>query len=313
MTIFPNNCFLSPGFKSLAGVSDEDDQIRDLMGIKFPIVFSNSKAHSSNFSLYAITPICLSGPILVEHLYEALAKLKDVEKFGGTYLQTRLDFDKVSRNLLSANNIHISYRTVYELDTGLAQEQWFQLMKRDSKSRFKKVLKDLNDNTLSCDFHDFNTIVNDATITDIYQIYQTTANLKGFGSSYQFSGNDFANLLADNSWALLAIRQEGKMLGFAILGDTSKDIDYTFAATTKSAFDISRALILCAFNISKNLKKNLCLGGGISENDELAIFKQRMGSSTTKFLNLKLISSPLLDEVGDRYFNEYECKRWPNG
>ena len=90
------------------------------------------------------------------------------------------------------------------------------------------------------------------------------------------------------------------------------NLDYTFAATKPNEYDVGRMLILNAFRLGKWYKKNVCLGGGITEGDALEAFKARMGTKIVKFTNIKLVGNKLLDDMGDNNFINLEMQKWPN-
>ena len=79
-----------------------------------------------------------------------------------------------------------------------------------------------------------------------------------------------------------------------------------------SKIDVSRLLIYFGFCLAKSEQKDLCLGGGIVENDNLSSFKLRMGSEPVKLVNLKLICKNLLHDIGRSNFQAYQNKRWPD-
>jgi len=280
--------------------------------VEFPLKFYENCFHSETYNNFATTPICFSGPYREPDLLTALSQLNSIRNFGGCYLQTRLALEE--HNSLPKNEqMIISYRTVYNLQTDLSFSDWLHLMKRDSRVRFKKAMTDLNAGILIPTFYDFHDTVEPKVIDEIWRIYATNSLKNNFSSSYKFTAKQFHQLVQDPAWCLLTINLETEIVGFAIIGDAEIELDYSFAIAQDSPYEVSRALIICSFERAGNKQKQLCLGAGIYEGDKLSAFKARMGSAPKKYLNLKLISDNLLAEVGAEYFYKYQNERWPLG
>lgn len=257
------------------------------------------------------TPICLSGPRDAQEVVKALVALRNIENFGGAYIQTRVALDEMP-TVHSFRKHHISYRTIFQLDTFSSESDWFNSMKRDSKSRFKKAFTLISQKNVAIQNYLDLEEVDPKVLIECYEIYMETSEIKNFHDNYKFDYKDFVGLLTSNLWYLSTLRCGGDILGFSIIGNTTHDLDYTFAASKTSQYDVSRMLILNAFRLGKRYQKNVCLGGGIFEGDALEEFKCRMGTKSVKLANIKLVGNHLIDDVGDDNFSNLELRRWPS-
>ena len=257
------------------------------------------------------TPICLSGPREAQEVAKALEAFQNLGTFGGAYLQTRVALDEMPA-AYSFRKHHLSYRTTFQLDTFSSETDWFNSMKRDSRSRFKKALALIQQkNVVIQNYLDFKTI-DPKILISCHEIYIKTSEIKNFHDQYKFEYKDFVALLTSNLWYLSTLTCDGEVLGFSIIGNTTQNLDYTFAASKITQYDVGRMLILNAFRLGQRYQKSVCLGGGISEGDALEDFKHRMGTTPVQFANVKLIGNHLLDDIGDDNFSNLELQRWPN-
>lgn len=281
--------------------------------MKFPLHYKCAYLGPKS-SLYEFywTPICLSGPKTDEELENCLKYFEENPEFGGAYLQTRLGYHGVEQLNYLGKRIHLAHRTVFHLPTQKSEKDWFSSMKRDSKARFSKIQKELDENRLTIRNYDFADEVDLSTLETCFEIYCNLAVKNGFRPQYRFIFDELFMLISSEKWCLHTINVDEHIVGFSVLGDTGYDIDYTFAATLPSPYDVSRALILSAFRFGKSLQKNVCLGGGIVEDDELAMFKLRMGTDVAKFVNLKICGKALYMEAGEKFFENYKTRRWPD-
>ena len=307
------SCFNGPGFKKIARLDDINGAKLANVNTPFGLHWKFSDAYSvGKFYAFAWTPICLSGPYEVSDLYEAIHLLEALPNFGGAYLQTRVQYEEIKPPAFDSNRMILAYRTTFHLDQSLTEEEWFGKMKSDSRQRFKKAKNLLDEKQVVLQIFDSGSSIPKTIKKTAHELYCEQANIKQFADCYKFNFSEFSALIEDPNWILTTISLNDQLLGMSIMGRTANNLDYTFAVNKCSKFEISRALILSAFRKGKALKSNICLGGGINENDKLAIFKQRMGTSEIKFGNIKLISQKLLDDLGKNYFSDFTDRKWPN-
>ena len=306
-------CFLSDGFSKIAKISNAEQKLRKTLDLKFPIHFWTSNYNSSETKYkFICTPICLSGPRSFEELHMEISKFNKIDHFGGAYIQTRAKLTSINDIQETYNDKIVSYRTVYYLLHTWSMDDWYSRMKRDSRSRFKKLAEYCDVSHITIERVSFGESIDGELATQLSSKYHLTASERNFSSSYRFSAEQFLSLLNDPSWALIVVHANNDVIGFCIIGETEVDWDYTFAVSRPFHFDVSRLLIKKAFEFAKENNKNLCLGGGISENDQLSDFKSRMGTEAVRLANFKIISDKLLSFIGHSRFISYKTRRWPD-
>lgn len=307
-----HNCFNTYQFKNLVNINTLGGSQQTLLHMRFPLHWKRAVSGSSNKPYdFFWTPICLSGPRDTQEVDKAIAAFQNLENFGGAYLQTRTTLDQIGI-AHTFRKYHVSYRTTFHLDTCSCESDWFKSMKRDSRSRFKKASEFLLKNNVVVENYFGSEAIESEILKSCYEIYAKISKAKHFHVNYKFEFKDFATLLTSDLWYLSTLTYEGEILGFSIIGNTMHNLDYTFAATKSKEYDVGRILILNAFRLGKRYKKNVCLGGGITEGDALENFKTRMGTKAVKFSNIKLVGNKLLDDIGNDNFINLEMQKWPN-
>jgi len=159
-------------------------------------------------------------------------------------------------------------RQNYVIDLQLSYDQWLMQQKSDSRQRLRKALDttryELVETTLSNEY-----IVN----------YRRIAEEKNFPPRYVYAEADLKKIAAATNITYLELRDDREFIAGGLFGCDRADVDYLFGANSPRYTDAIRLLINEARQYFKIRAFDwLCLGGGIQENDSLAVFKQRMGT-----------------------------------
>lgn len=307
------NCFFSAGFSKLVKLRSEELILSESKNLNFFVHHLKKDYDTSGKVLdFFLTPICLSGPQNLNDLVHVIKMFQSFDRFGGAYVQTRIERQKTIELKSERIDWIPGYRTAFYLRHSWSKDSWIRSMRRDSRSRFNKALKDFTSKNISIERYSFSEGIEFQVAEELANLYLLTADQKNFRKSYRFEALDFWEVLNDNSWCLHIVRQKSNIIGFSIIGDTGIELDYTFSVSMPSKIDVSRLLIYFGFCLAKSEQKDLCLGGGIIENDNLSSFKLRMGSEPVKLVNLKLICKNLLHDIGRNNFQAYQNKRWPD-
>ena len=195
------------------------------------------------------------------------------------YIQTK-DFIK-SLSESNDNLFDISrFRTNYFFDLNRSEEDAISEHKRDSRSRLRKVLRSK-----------YEVITNSLNYNDFHHYYAANAERLNFSDKYFLDLKTIKNIA--NMITLIEIKSEnGTFLASGIFAESENEVDYLYGSDSFERKDSIRLLVHEASNFykSKGFKK-LFLGGGISENDNLAQFKERMGTTEAKCCAIMGITS----------------------
>lgn len=224
----------------------------------FPINIQNI---SDTKDKIAYSPVGFTGPKstqLFNAYLDALLKKMDSENIVSLYLLGRPS---------SENN---EGRTNYIVDIKRDIESQISIMKKDSRSRSRKLLNLLQKTHISYD---------KAYISNFAFNYSRLS--KNFAKVYQFDEKSLDTLLQSDSISLMnVIDDKDQWLAGAFVGydKNASFADYLYSCTIESSEDLSRLLLLHIFQELSNQKiSSFFLGGGIKENDNLARFKLSMG------------------------------------
>ena len=256
----------------------------------FPyLIVSRKNQAFSDGASFIISPICLSGAsnFNIERGYAEIQNAIPGHQLAGGFLQTRdTDFDSNVFQKSDNWNIYIDSRTNYRIPLGLTDDELLATMKRDSRLRSRKLLRN------SSEYQIFKVEKDDKSAVDLFStMYADTAERANFSESYRFTREQFSILLSSDKWALYFLQANGTVASGAIIAQVNGGFDYTFMAYKPGLPDISRANILYLYKLlSAEHAGYLDLGGGISENDALARFKLGIGGVKTPFKRLRFVS-----------------------
>lgn len=259
---------------------------------------------------FIVSPICLSGSHDIDFASELESGSLGKQGFFGGFLQSR-DHSEFSPGYSKAGNylLYTDSRTNYRLNLDSDLDSLLKKMKRDSRSRVRKLL--IKRHLLKLKRIENNL---DRNSEIFHRLYNATATRSSFPSSYIFQKNQWKTLLKCDLWNLYFVEYDGDIVSGAIVANLpNSGSDYTFMGYDSSDIDASRANIILLYEqLSLDGKKFLDLGGGISEGDSLARFKKGLGSEKTlfkrvRFINLKEAIS--FADISD--IKEVISRRWP--
>ena len=255
---------------------------------------------------FFISPICLTGVTKFEwetvcrFIHEDLAPYK----IAGGFLQTR-DTSTIEqhKSIQEKGAYFVDKRTSFRLQTGLGVQAYINSMKRDSRQRVRKLLKEKDKFTLrkAETEEDFNLFG---------EMYLNNAKKFDFDSLYCFDKEDWKHLYENDGFHLWLLSYEKKIVAGTILTKALDGLDYTFFAYDSSIKDISRANLFFLYQQHLNQQDYLNLGGGIEENDTLARFKESMGGRAVGFKRYRFLIKNKGTEVTTGHLNRLR-KRWP--
>jgi len=262
-----------------------------------------------NGAQFIVSPICLSGAADINFCQELeIGELTKMDIAGG-FLQTRDDREnEVGFSSTGHFYYYIDTRTNYRLDLGLSDEMLLGHMKRDSRARIRKIIKD------SSNYELLNVSDNAEPYSNVFShLYDDTATQGRFDSQYFFKKNTWLNLLSNPLWGLYILKYKNEVVAGAILSDLPNGYDYTFMGYKQCDIDVSRALIYFIYKFLSNQGKGfLDLGGGIQENDSLARFKLGLGAYKTNFKRVRFVRRNVLGAgIHEGDLREHLMKRWP--
>lgn len=260
---------------------------------------------------FIISPICLSGAANfdIEKTFSAIHIALPEHQLAGGFLQTR-DTNCESNRFYQSDNwhIYIDSKTNYRMPLGLTDEELLVTMKRDSRSRSRKLLRQASE------YQTIKVEKGDKSAINVFStMYNDTAERVNFSEPYRFTQEQFSTLLSSDKWSLYLLKASGTIASGAIVADVNGGFDYTFMAYWPELLDVSRANILFLYKyLSEDNQGYLDLGGGISEGDALARFKLGIGGIETRFNRMRFISK------GYSAFSEFDAElekllqgRWP--
>lgn len=255
---------------------------------------------------FLISPICLTGVTKFE--WEIVCRLihEDLARYNiaGGFLQTR-DTSVIEQHesIQKRGAYFVDKRTNFRLQTGIGVEAYINSMKRDSRQRVRKLLKEKDKFTLrkaktETDFNLFS------------EMYLSNAKKFDFDSFYRFDKEDWKHLYKNDGFYLWLLSYEKKIVAGTILTNTLDGLDYTFFAYDSNIKDISRANVFFLYQQHSNQQNYLNLGGGIKENDTLARFKESMGGRAVGFKRYRFLIKNKGAEITPGHLNRLR-KRWP--
>jgi hypothetical protein len=116
---------------------------------------------------------------------------------------------------------------------------------------------------------------------------------KGAGSQYQFSTGTLEAICALENVFLLGAEEDGALVSVSVFAHTPHAGDFLFNASLPGAAGHSTHLLWSAVHRMRDLGvPTLNLGGGVSEGDSLARFKERFGAQRVPLLALKQVYDP---------------------
>lgn len=260
---------------------------------------------------FIITPICFSGPEVLKN--DDLEKIRhafaDYELAGG-FLQSReVDSDKA---LFKENPLWFCYsdsRTNFRIPLGLADEDLTVRMKRDSRTRTRKLIKQNSHYKLIKAGSNKND-----EIREFAEMYDQIADRTNFPAHYRFSERKWCELLENPEWNLYLLEYNDQLISGSIIANLGEGFDYTFMGYRPEYMDASRANVyfLYRYLSEKKPKGYIDLGGGILESDSLESFKSGMGADRTSFKRLRFIfKSGLKGYVDETDIFTALTTRWP--
>lgn len=261
-------------------------------------------------SLVCFTPICLSGATQYDEVADTEQLCQKYSALAGGFIQTRKVVDGINANrpilATSFGYIKQESRTNYQMELGLDLDSWLSSLKRDSRSRIKKIIR------YQGQFELINT-KNVADIAAFCKLYSQTSKRSAFSESYQFSEQQWHQLFTDENWQLFLLKHQSRVVAGCVVSRVSGGFDYTFMAHDPGVYDYSRAIIYFLYNyLSSQSSGYLSLGGGISENDSLARFKLGMGAAPVHFRRIKfVVTNRLQKNVSTNRLNELMEDKWP--
>jgi len=262
-----------------------------------------------NGAPFIISPICLSGATDIDFNKELeIGELAKMDIAGG-FLQTRDDREnEVGFSGAGHFYYYIDTRTNYRLDLGLDDEILLNHMKRDSRSRIRKIIKDSSNYRLLKINDNFEFYSNAFS-----NLYYNIATHGRFDSQYLFDNNTWLKLVTNSLWGLYILKYKDEVVAGAVLSDLPCGYDYTFMGYKQCDIDVSRALIYFIYKFLSNQDKGfLDLGGGIQENDSLARFKLGLGAYKTNFKRVRFVRRNVLGAgIHEGDLREHLMNRWP--
>ena len=257
---------------------------------------------------FLITPICLSGPDIES--ISILDNISDLNISGG-FIQTR--YASNDSNCFIQTNQFIAFkdrRYNYRIDLRISDSDYIKKMKPDARQRIKKLLKNFGSDTELCKTNSAKDIQTFASI------YEDTAERVNFSLAYRFDKKDWEVLLSDEAWSLYLLKFKNEVISGCIVSrQRNNNYDFTFMAHKKDFNDAPRLLIFYLRNYLSGVFKDgfLDLGGGISENDSLANFKNRLGSDKVGFERIRFISKTFIEKykLEENQIQSYLGNIWP--
>lgn len=255
---------------------------------------------------FLISPICLTGVTKFEWETACTLIHEDLARYNiaGGFLQTR-DTSAIEQHesIQKRAAYFVDKRTNFRLQLGLGVEPYINSMKRDSRQRVRKLLKEKDKFTLR-------KAETESDLNLFAEMYISNAKTFDFDSSYLLHKEDWKHLYKNNGFYLWLLCYEKKIVAGTILTNTSNGLDYTFFAYDSNIKDISRANVFFLYQQHSNQQGYLDLGGGIKENDTLARFKESIGGRAVGFKRYRFLIKNKGDEITPSHLNRLR-KRWP--
>jgi len=159
-----------------------------------------------------------------------------------------------------------------------------QGMKRDSRSRVRKLKNRISETQI---------VRGPTYLKEFTKSYEALAQKLSFPQIYRFSFEEFATLESSSFIDLVnVVDAQGHWLCGAYVGKhgSTSSVDYLYSAVESEVTDGSRLLLCHLYEYySRQQITHFNLGGGISENDSLALFKLSMGGKPWTCHRFRLI------------------------
>ncbi len=303
------NPFNSNGFNLFSSPNLKYNSVNLSSGDGFPIVKVCSSGEffpESHFICH--TPICLSGPNVFDPDLD-FDLLYEVQNVVAGFIQTRQRVEQIKSNVERTSSKWLfseETRTNFAIPLGLDLDSLLTRMKRDSKSRIKKILKQYSNFSLT-------TTKSPEDLQFFSSLYSKCANRLSFSAQYRFELTNWLSLIEEHNWNLFILNFDDNPVAGCVTAKVNDGVDYTFMAYQSSELDFSRAMILFLYlHLSERESGFLSLGGGISENDALSKFKLSMGGEPQYFRRLKFANRKALNTgVSEKNVQEAMRLRWP--
>ena len=256
---------------------------------------------------FILSPICFSGSQSIDFQAElAHGALTNCAVKGG-FLQSRTVNASGAR--FFSNEQWVAYtdaRTNYRIPLNQSLDELILTMRRDSRSRVRKILRERDKYDLSW------VSAEDWAVKKFCDFYTDTADRLNFSAAYRFSYDQWRALLNEPRWRLYLLSQNEEVVGGSVICELEQGFDYTFTAYTPTCPEAARAIIvMLAGQLSEECTSFLDLGGGIAEGDALASFKQSMGGVPVQFERMRFAQVPH-GRGGNHVRPEvFLSKRWP--
>lgn len=313
MTVSILSAFSSEAFLKFS--QGESEQPAQLVGSdpysKYPLFIkrSNNLIFKPN-STVCFTPICLSGPVQFD-LHNEISYLCDNNPYlSAGFIQTRKILNRANQEnqLISTQFGFVKQesRTNYMLKLGDVNDTFLAGLKRDSRSRINKIMKQKDE-------FDFTLASTVSDLECFSELYDETAQRNNFSPSYKFGLQHWKVLLENESWNLYLLKHQNKLVAGCVVSTVPDGYDYTFMAHVPGTFDYSRAIVYFLYQyLSKNSNAYLSLGGGIAEGDSLARYKLSLGGQAVSFSRVKfVVNNRLSNRLSEKELFQLMEVKWP--
>ena len=304
-----DDCFATPEF--LRFTRTEFSHLLTVGGVQRPIVVAPASNKFKHGSKVAITPICFSGGVGFDPVTGIHQLCESPTKISAGFIQTRDELTSIEPHAFqrlhefSDGQYITEYRTNYVLDLSQGLPGLLSQMKKDSRSRVRKIL------AMEDKFH---LVAGDKYLPFFSDCYDALSSRNHFHKNYRFEQQQWQTLITNSKWSLFTLLFENKPVAACVVGEVTDGYDYTFMASTPSKIDFSRALLIFLYNHlgTATTAEKLYLGGGIKEHDALASYKVSMGGQAVKMARYKFLKNDSMKvSLPSNILFSQISERWP--
>jgi hypothetical protein len=181
---------------------------------------------------------------------------------------------------LFSNKIEYRYNDLFIINLSLSSKNLFRNLSTNRKRQlknFSKVVKNIYEN--KNDLIDF-----------FLDNYQNFFIIRNANSLFKFSEDAMTFLLSNENVHLYGIKDGEKVTAVSVFATTRYTSDYLFNISLPEGRPYSAALIWYATLKMKSLGvRYLNLGGGVTQNDNIAEFKRRFGAEKYPLKSIKQV------------------------